>query len=220
MLIYMDPNNQLPGTPAQPDQPLLPPTPAAPPHDPYGFIMDTQHQPKRKLQVNSNSLKTRLLMVVGIGMFVVIAAIVVMSILTGQKEKSAVLLTSLAAEQQEIARIADLGLKDAKDPSVKAYAGITKLSIITQQTKLITYLGSKNVKIIPATLISKQDKSTDSEFTAAKANNQFDEVLTATLKKSLTAYASSLKTSYQSASNPTSKKLLTDSYTSTDYLLK
>ncbi len=219
MLILMNPNNQLPNTP-QPDQPILPPTPAEPAHNPYGFIMDTEHQPKKKLQVNSNSFKARLLLVLGIGVFIIVGAIIVSSIITGQREKNAVLLTSLTAEQQEIARVADLGFKDAKDPAVKAYAGIAKLSIITQQAQLVAYLGTKNVALGPVDLNNKLNKTTDADFMAAKANNQFDEVFTDTLKKSLNTYQVNLKTSYDGASNEISKKLLSDSFTSTSYLLK
>jgi len=222
----MDPNNQ-PGPTQQPVQPpqtpangFAPPTPQPKPSDPYSFIMDTEHKPKNSFSPNHNSLKSRLLVVGGVGIGLIIAIVVVSSLISGGKEDNAQLLTGLAAQQTEIIRVANLGLKDSTDPTTLAYAQTTKLSVMAEQSALIKYLASKKVKVTPVQLNAKLDKDTDKALESADASNQYDETLTTTLKKGLQAYASNIKTSYDSASNENSKKILKDSYASTLTLLK
>jgi hypothetical protein len=216
----MDPNSQQPGLP--PLQPGSSAPQQTPGNNPYGFILDTQHQPKKGLipNHNPNSTRSRILVALGAGTALVIVAIIAFSLISGGGDNNSQLLTSLAAEQQEIIRVADLGVKGATDPSTQALAEVTKLSVISQQNKLTTYLTDHGVKLAPTSLNTKLNKATDTTLTDATASNRFNDVFTETIKKSLTSYAANVKQSYDSASNTASKTLLADSYNSTNNLLK
>lgn len=216
----MDPNYQPPSVPQQPSQPFPPPATQQGAHDPYSFIMDTQHHPKKKLIPNDGSFKSRMLMIVGFGTVLIIAIIVISSLLGSGKENNTQLLTNLAAEQTEIIRIADLGLKGSTNPDTLAFAQTTKSSLTAEQVRLLGYLTSKNIKVTPIVLNSKLSKTTTAALTSATASNEFDAVLTDTIKKSLKVYSSHLAESYKNASTPESKLLLADSFKSTANLLK
>jgi hypothetical protein len=211
----MDPNYQQPGQPGG-----IPPTTSPAPQDPYHFIMNTEHQPKKSFGPNPGSFKGRLLFVAGGGLLLIIALIMAFSLLFGSRENNSQLLTSLTAEQQEIIRVSDLGVLGATDPATKAFAETTKLSVMTQQQSLTSYLASKKVKVTTVILASKKDATTDTALTSATANNRFDDVFTEMLKARLASYATALKRSYDSSSNQASKKILADSYNSTTQLLK
>ncbi len=232
MLKVMNPNQQAPGQQTVPQQPATQPViehpfapspaPAQQPANPYGFIFDDQHpQPKKSmLKPGKNSMRGRILMVLGIGMVIIVVIVVGSSLLSGKKAGNAQQLTALVAEQQEIIRVANLGVAGARDPSTVALAETTKLSITTQQNKLLGYLKTRNIKITPLAITAKLNKSTTTELTNATANNTFDDTFTKTLQTELTTYQTNVKKSYDTASNPTSKALLKLSYSSSATILK
>lgn len=220
MLIYMDPQNNQPSAPPQPNQSFPPPQSPQQAHDPYGFIMDTQHQPKKKLVPNDGSFKSRILMLVGFAAVLIIAIVLISTLLSGSKESNTQLLTALAAEQTEIIRVADLGIKGSTNPDTLAYVQTTKSSLTAEQVRLLGYLASKNVKVTPIILSSKLNKATDKALISATASNEYDTVLITTIKESLNSYSKHLAESYKIASNPESKLLLADSFKSTANLLK
>ena len=224
MLKVMDPNYQSPGVPTQPTPPQpTPPYPAPPapqaPADPYSFIMDTQHK-KKSLLPKDGSIKSRLLILASVGIVLIFAIIAISSLLGGGKENNAQLLTNLAAEQTEIIRIADLGIKGSTNPDTLAYLQTTKISVTAEQVKILGYLTLNKVKVTPLQLNAKLNKTIDAELVSATASNQFDEVVVTKIKESLKVYSANLSITYKSAGNPTSQKILSESFNSTSVLLK
>lgn len=183
--------------------------------------MDTDHRHKKKLSLpGGNSFKSRIFLLVGGGIALIIVIILASSLLFGGKESNAQALVSLAAKQQEIIRISDLGITGAIDPNVKALAQTTKLSVASQQKQLITYLASKKKKASAAQLAANKNTATDKELTAAAESNKFDEIFEQTIKAELAEYNEDVEKAYNSASNVTAKNLLKTSFVSTEYLLK
>lgn len=222
MLIPMDPQNSqnpvqgapLPSYPA----PGVPNTPS--PDNPYKFILDTNHQPKKGLGKGvSSGLKTKIFAILGIGIALVVI-IIVANALFFKKEDNATKLSALAAEQTEIIRVADLGLKTSTDGDTRNFGQTARLTVQSHYNSLSSYLKTKNVSLTPLILKSKLDSKTDAALTTAAAANKFDEVFKDKLKTSLTTYAGNIKESYKTASNETSKKLLSDMYDSVETLLK
>jgi len=187
--------------------------------NPYGFILNAPHPPRRTL-LKPNSLRSRLLLVVGAGFVVILAIIGISSLLTRTSQGNVTALKSLVAEQQEIIRVAGLGVSGSSELITQGWAETTKLSVTSQQKSLTKYLASKQVVLLPIELSAKKNSKIDAEFKTAKTNNRFNEVFLETLKDNLNAYAKDLKTSYQNASNSESKKILSDSYKSVTLLLK
>lgn len=214
----MDPNYQPPGQLPELNTPNTPPEQP----NPYGFILDTAHQqPKKMLQPSHTSMISRALVAGGVAVVLIIAAIIVSSLISsGGKENSGQLLTSLAAQQQEIVRVADLGVAGGSDSSTKAFAQTTKLAVLTQQNELAKYLASKSVTVDPAVLAAKKNSNTDTAFKAATASNHFDDVFNTTITAGLSDYAKDVKTSHDSATSTESKTLLAKLYTNTQLLLK
>lgn len=201
-------------------EPYNQPQNTPPEQNPYGFIMDTQHQPVKKPLGNQNSLMTRI-MVAGAAAFVLLFIFIILNALVfNKKDPSAVLLTTVAAEQQEIARLSDLGEKGATDPATKNYVETVKLSTVTQQHELSAYLAKKKVKPALADLAAKKNTHVDTQLAAAAKSNRFNETFADTIKKNLVEYKSDLEKAYNSASNPTSKALLKRAFSSTSELLK
>ncbi len=206
MLKLMDPYNQPSGTPQQ--------------HDPYGFIMDTQHQPQKKPLGSQNSLKTRIFVAAGAAFALLIIFVLVNALVFNKKDPSAVLLINIAAEQQEISRLSEIGIKGATDPTTKNYVETIKLSIMTQQQDLSAYLAKNNVKTLPIELAAKKDTRVDDLLTAATKSNRFNETFDEQIRKNLAEYKTDVEKGYNNASNPTSKALLKKAFNSTAELLK
>jgi len=207
----MDPNQPQPG-----QQPGTPP-----PQNPYGFIMDTEHQKKRgSLTGGNNSFRSRVLLLLGGATLLIIAVIVVSSLLSGKGSGNAQLLTDISGQQTEIIRVSGLGLKSATDPSTLALAETTLLSVQSQRSQLNGYLSKNNVKVTPELAAAYLNKETDKALASAMSSNKFDETFTKVIKDSLTTYLTSIEGSYLKASNEESKKILSDSFDSTKLLLK
>ncbi len=221
MLMVMNPNSPLPGTKSpqeqtpQPGQNGIQPGP----QNPYGFIINTPHPPKNRF-LKPNSFRSRLLVIVGGGAILMIAIVLISSLITRSSKENATALVSLVAKQQEIVRVAGLGVVGSSDLLTQSWAETTVLSVGSQQFELKSYLTKRKTVITAPILLSKLDPQTTSAFTAATADNNFTEVFRAKLKTSLVTYEQNLKKSYDGAKGPTIKKILGNSYNSTATLLK
>jgi hypothetical protein len=231
MLMSMDPNKQQPGftpppygqAPQQPQpqsQPFAPGPVAPSPQSPYGFILETQRKPKKNF-LKGGSLRSKLLVVVGGGALLIGTIVIVSSIINSSAKANTEALISIAAEQQEIVRVAGVGVKTSTDLATITFAELTKLSVTSQQQKLVKYLNNTvSATLTPATLASGLSTKTNQALNSAAVSDQFDSVFNSTLKASLTAYANDLQKSYKNASGPTIKGILADSYNGTATLLK
>jgi hypothetical protein len=215
----MDPNNQIPGAVPPPGQIPTPQAPPAP-HDPYHFIMNAPKAPRRKV-LKTGSLRSRLLLIVGIAAVVIAAIMLVSSLLSRSSKQVTTDLINIVAEQQEIIRVANVGALGATgDLVTQSWAVTTESTIGSEQQALIKYLKQKEIVILPTELVGKLNKKTDTDLAAAKVNGTFVVVFKASLRASLTTYATDLKKSYKGVSSPEIKQLLSDSYKNTVSLLK
>ncbi len=210
----MDSNNQLPGV-----QPSIQPGAQSDAHNPYGFILNAPHPPKNKF-IKPNSLRSRLLLVVGGGLVLIFLIVGISSFIHRTSKANTTALISLVAQQQEIIRIANLGVTGSSDFLIQSRAETAALSVGTQQTGLTKYLKARKVILTPLLLNSKLDPKTDADFKTATANNRFNDVFSQKLKDILTLYAQNIKKNYTNANGPVIKAQLNESYKSTVLLLK
>lgn len=195
------------------NQPYLP----AP--NPYDFITNPG-KPSKKPGLNGpSSMKGRLLVVVGGAVILMVLIMIVTALLSAAGQAPTKALKDLVADQQEIARVATLGAKDALDPTTRALAITTQTSLTTDQQKLIKYLEEKDTKLSKEELAAKADSDTDKALELAAANNRYDELFTEHIKKLLAAYANKLQTVYKESDNQTVKSLLEESFASASNLL-
>ncbi|MBA2278859.1 hypothetical protein H0V99_00235 [Candidatus Saccharibacteria bacterium] len=185
----------------------------------YDFITNPSKPPKKPfLLLGSGSMKSRLLLIGGIAVLLMVLFVVASTILTSGSKSAAGNLKSLVAQQQELIRVADMGAK-AADSNTRSIAITAKLSVQTQQTALKSHLEKNKIVLTKEELASKKDSEVDDALKTATSNNRYDDVFNEVLNSQLTNYAEALQNAYNAAANPTSKDLLSDSFSSTTAIL-
>lgn len=195
------------GTPPAP-----PPITPQKPVNPYDFLEDKPRSKKPLLPLPSGNSKVGRLIVVGVGVVLLfIIGMIVMAILSAPGQAATKDLVLAAQQQNELIRVADIGAKGASSPDIRNLAVNTKLTLSTDQSKLLAIV-NKSKKVDAKVLALGKDNNTDRVLTAAKQSNRFDEVFKATLKKELAEYSNTLKRVHDNSSNSTNKQILADQY--------
>lgn len=186
--------------------------------NPYEFITNPGQAPKKPLL--GGSTKSRVLLVVG-GIFLLFIIFgIANALLSSGKNASTQALKNIVAEQEEIIRIADIGTTDALGSEARGYAITVSMTTQTNQQEMLDVLKTTKIKISNPELKAKFSAKTDEAFTAAKANNRYDEALTQALNESLTKYMKNLKSAYNVVSSEKTKTAIDKAYTNADTLLK
>lgn len=194
--------------------------PNQPQPNPYDFIMNGSPQaPKSRIPFsgNTNSTKSKIMIFVGSIVVLIIVGILLMSILGGSKD-STQQLVSIAQEQEEIVRIANLATGKARTQAAVNLSASTAISVSSTQKQIIGLIGKK-AKVDAKKLALKKDLKTDQALTVADQNNNFDEVFTQTLQTELTDYQANLKKAYDTTSNKKSKAVLLTGFNGVDTLI-
>jgi len=224
-------NNQLPGVPPQqtpPSQYGAMPTPNSAPtvggganggHNPYEFIMSSQHKPKHSPFGGGQSSSMRLLfIVVGAAIVVMIVGFIVATVLPGGGSTDT--LKSLAQQQQEIVRVAAQGeASTVTNEDTRGLAYTVDLSIGTSQVKLLDYLKTNGTNMSTKDLELKKDANTDTALQNALSNNNYDSVFKQKLSDLIQTYTTDLQTAYKNTSNTDLKQILGSSYSAGKLLL-
>jgi hypothetical protein len=206
----------------QPQQPYTPPPIPAPgqPQPDYGFITNAGPPPKKlSLLPSGSSTMQRALIALGGLVILVIIIVIFVSILTGGKNINAS-LTSLAARQNELVRIATLGTQQASSQDAKNFAISAQLSLGSDQQQLISYIASQGHKVGTKELAADQDTKTDSQLNTAAAASTFDTTFSTIMQNELTSYTQELKTTFAKATKQNAKVLLNQEYQNAQLLLK
>lgn len=191
-----------------------------PEQNPYDFILNTNEQPKPKLFNTGGSKKNRIILIAGLFSLVFIAFILISSFLGGADKNLQTKLLTIAQEQTEIIRVADLSKneKTVRDQNTLVFAYNTSISLNTSSQQ-VTKILSKNKKVDQKQLALKKDTKTDELLKNAALNNTYDETFKDILKKQLTTYQTNLKDAYSSAKDPADKAVLKNAYDTATILL-
>lgn len=179
-----------------------------PQNNPYDFIVNTNHKPKRPLLPGGNSKQARIFVVFGGVLVLIIVGAIVMSLITAASSTGHKTLVEAAQQQTEIIRVSKIGVAKARDPVTLNLAVTTNLSLQSDQAALL-----KQVKVTPKELALGRSTKTDIALTTAEQSNQFDQVFTKTIQSQLATYRSTLKKAYDSSSSKKLKATLADEYT-------
>lgn len=198
---------------------LMNPNSPAPPSNPYDFITNPVQPPKRPGVGFGSSTKQRFIIVIGGAVIFMILVSIVFSVISSAGKAPISALRSLAVDQQEIARVAGLGAKEARDPATRAFAATTQMSLSSQLQDTLVYLESQGSEVKSDRLNAGQNPETDKDLATAAANNRYDEVFKATITQLLAAYANDLQNIFDSTDSKTLKGLLKTSYDSASTLL-
>ncbi len=184
--------------------------------NPYGFITDPAKPPKTPMF--GGSMKSRIILVVAGLIVVFILGLIINTLLSASSNKSNQVLKNAVAEQQEIIRISEMGMKDALTPDTKGYATTVNFVTKTSQKNLQERLGKQKIKMNKQDFASKTNTKTDELLKSASASNSYDEAMNSTLDKLLEQHMKTLQTAYDMSGSTKTKEVLKKDFESTKIL--
>ncbi len=205
----------------QPEAPAAPPPlqPVTAQHNPYEFITNPSHPPKKKLLPGGNSKIGRLI-IAGVGVVVLLMiALIVMSLINSGSTALKTDYQNLVSQQAEVIRISGIGATKARQSEAKNLAITTQYSLTTQQSALLALAKKAGANTDAKSLAASKDSKTDAALTSADQANQFDEVFTKTLTVELQKYQLALKKVYDATTSASTKDTLSKDYNAVDALL-
>jgi hypothetical protein len=194
--------------------------PAPPSSNPYEFITNPAKPPKPKTgPLGGNSIVGIIIAVVASAIALIIVVVIIMNIAFSGKGNFNSMI-KVAQTQTELARVAALGKQGLSDSNVAGAAVNTRLTMLTQQQRVVTYLGTNSQKVDSKRLALLKDTTVDKQFQTAKATSTFDLVFTQVMRQQLVDYAAVLKNAHKQAPGNEARKLLAADYEQTALLLK
>ncbi len=193
-----------PNAPAPAPPPL---TPAPVQQDPYDFIVNKPHQPKKSL-FGGGSKKQRVIFISIAGVILLIVVIIVFSLISGGGSSRSQEWLKLAQEQTEAIRISGLGSESATDSNAKNLAITAKTTLESQQATILKYAKSSGANTKAASLALGKNVQTDAQLTTAKQANSFDGTFTKILQSELLTYAQNIKKLHDSSNDTKAKTTL------------
>jgi hypothetical protein len=178
----------------------------------YDFFMNPQ-QPKKPGIVGPSSVKSRLLLVVG-GIVLLIIIFSVIGAILGGGPNPVQLQTIVAQDQQEIVRLNMAAAHTALSPETKNFAITAQFTITSDQQQLVAYLAKNGAKLSDKQLGLKHSAQNDQNLTTALSAGVYDQTFNGIMKTEMTSYARDLTTAYKSTKGITGRKLLKADYSS------
>ncbi len=195
--------------------------PEQPNSNPYDFIFNAPEQPKQsRFPVpRGNSIKSRVLLVVGGIVALIVVVILVLSLLGSGDKANANRLLEIAQTQTEIIRIADGARTKARSKAALNLATNVSATISSSQQAIIPLVKDAGLKTDTKQLALKQNSSTDKTLQAASENGQYDQAFQEEIMKEVTAYKQLLKDTYQISTKEKQKNVLNTAYENAATLL-
>ena len=153
----------------------------------------------------------------GIGLIAVIA--IIFGIFAGTASKTPAEVLSIAQQQTELIRIAEIGAKDARGTAAINLASTIRATLETDQASTTALLKKLNATADQKTLALGRNAATDALLTQAKQTNNFDEVFIQTMTTQLTSYQASIKRVYDSTDSKATKDLMKEQYSHAGLLI-
>jgi hypothetical protein len=202
----------------QPQQPYYPP-PSSPAPDntgQYDFIVNNGASSKRPAP------KNMLIFIVGAAVLLVILAWVILSLVFGGKGGAVAPLITIAQEQTEIVRVTKLADDSNRlsTQDAKNFSKTTRLTVGSDQSKLVAFLAKNGKKLSEKQLGSKHSATTDTALDAAASSGTYDSTLVSTLQTQLKTYQASLQQAYTGATSSSEKTLLKSEFDNATLLLE
>jgi len=187
----------------------------------YDFILNPENPVKKPLLIpTGNSMLSRLAIGVGGLVVLVILVVVIAGLLGGSSGGNLAALTTVAQDQTELTRVANLSTSQTPSQDVANVAINTSLSVSSAKQQLLTYLADNGHNLGVKDLNLKRDTRTDTQLQTAAAASNFDSTFISVLQTQLDAYQRDLKLAYGSTTGPKGKALLSSQYDAAELLLK
>lgn len=199
-----------------------PGVPVAPVTAQYDFIVDNGRPVKKGLfgrpspigapsNGGSGFIKRLLIGIVG---FAILAAVILtgISYYISSKSSSAQDMLHIAADQTEIIRIANIGMKQARSTEAQVLASTTRYSLQSDLNNSLLALKKHHLKVTAASLATSKNTKADTLLSVASQNNRFDEEYLNIIHTMLVSYQLKVKTAYDASKDTFDKQSLAASY--------
>jgi len=168
----------------------------------------------------SSGTTKKLITVVGGCVGLLIIGLIFINFLGSSEKTDTQMFLGLAQQQQEIIRVAGLGLaQPAASPDTINHLLTTQLTMQSSQKDILALLNQKDPKKAAKELALKQDLQTDTKITTAVQNGVFDKTFIQILDGQLATYSNSLQTAYKSSKKKAEKDILMASFNDVKLLL-
>lgn len=164
-------------------------------------------------------MKQRILVVLGGISILIILFIIFMNLISGGNGDTTT-LTSIAQQQNEISRVASIGIQSGTSQSTKNFAVSAQLGLATDEQELVNYVAKHGKKLSPKALGATENPKTDAALTAASAASNFDETFSSVMDSELKSYSQSLKQAFTKTKSASERQLLRDEYSNAQLLLQ
>ncbi|HEX5395043.1 MAG TPA: hypothetical protein VFW52_01700 [Candidatus Saccharimonadales bacterium] len=186
----------------------------------FGFMLDQQqpaHNPPGPAGKFTGFGKPfKILAALAVVFVVVIVAALIFS---GGGSGSSQQVLDLMAQNQEIIRVSQAQDQKFTDGDTKGLAATTRSVLSSQKIDLGNYLAKSHVKYGEKELAVKTNPKTDSDLETAAQNNNLDDAYAIYLRSSLTAYSSSLSSTFKSTDSASLKQTLKSAFDSVQTIL-
>lgn len=175
----------------------------------YDFILNPNDgQPQKKSLPPKNLGKKQLALIAGGGFVILLFIIVALSALFGGGPSNKEQLLGVVAQQNELIRVSDIALKEAKGAQARNLAMTTKLSLRSDQSSLTAALKAQKVKIGGKELGAAKNAKSDTLLTTAAQNNRFDEEYLSFIQEELVKYQKSIAEAYKTTTSKSLKETM------------
>lgn len=207
-------------------QPQDPPPapPPVPPADhggqnPYAFLFEEKKKSKKTMLPRTDSKKQRIIFVIAGLTVLLILMTLVMNFLGKASGQNITDLKTVAKQQTEIIRIANIATTKSRDTKTNNLALTTSLSLTSSQTEVLAILKDSGEKMSVKDLAMNKNSATDAALTKAEQSNNFDSVFIEEITRQLREYQASVKKAFDSSSKKTDQATLQKAYNQVDSLL-
>jgi len=171
----------------RPGQPA--PLPAPPPakQTPYDFFLSQKHAGAKGFgSVKQISMRLKILVVVGIALVVMV--VIASFNALAPKDTTNQELFAVAQSQQEVIRVCNLGLTQAKYQVNRNMAINCVTGVTTDQARLLSYLKKAGYGFKAKNLGAKANPQVDQQLKGAQSSSNFDDTFKKIVLQELTSY--------------------------------
>lgn len=197
-----------PGTPQGPNQ-----------QNPYDFLSDSKKKPTPFSFLDAGSKKSRIIIAAAGTVILLLLASLAIGLIGGAGKADTVSLIAAAQQQNELIRLAEIGVSKSRGQEAKNIAITTKLTLQSQQSEMLNAVKMKNKKFSKKDLVSPDSKKHDEILLTAEQNNRFDEAFLSLMEEQLISYQQVAERAYRGAEGVRLKEALSNQYHSANILV-
>jgi hypothetical protein len=178
-----------------------------PNQDQYQFIINPSHGSPSGPAFLQDPKKRNIVAILFVS-FILLVVFIAVAVFSSLSNRNNSAIIDVAAYQTELLRISTLGLKEARDPSVRAQVATMQSFSQSDLVQTTSYLSSVGTKFEKELTSLKLDSSVDKDLEAATLRNAYDQEIIEALATTSSAYKLSLQKALNDSSSDEETALL------------